>query len=164
MAQQGPSITGPVLSASAKDTRNKGAGSNGRQIDLSLHCSLWTLSSEQDPGLGYSGTQRQGLFLLIPVNDSHVAEKLQRQTAPDTERQALWRRGGHSRGRPKRIPSEPPNGGTSLSPFPSASQVPGGDSLANRRWITSKFMFCQSRELGGKAGILTTTAFALWSS
>lgn len=42
--------------------------------------------SKQDPGLNYSGTQRQGLFLLIPVNDSHIAKKLiAAETATDME-------------------------------------------------------------------------------
>lgn len=95
MAQQGPSITGPALSASAKDTRNKGAGSNARQRDLSSRCGLGALASEQDPGLGYSRAQRQGLFLLVPVNDSHVANNpVAAEAAPGAAGQAERRRGG----------------------------------------------------------------------
>lgn len=91
MAQQGPSITGPALSALAKDTGNKGAGSNARQIDLSSHCTPGALSPEQDPGLAYSGTQRRGPF-------PGVSRKWPRRipSEPQTVPAQPGRRGGQS--------------------------------------------------------------------
>lgn len=74
MAQQGPSITGPALSALAKDIGNKRAGSNARQIDLSSHSTSEALSPAQDPGLAHSGTQSRGLSLGVPVNVSPSAQ------------------------------------------------------------------------------------------
>lgn len=87
-------------------------GQAARQRDLSVHCSLWALSSEQDTGRGYSGTERQGLFLLIPVNDSHTDENLSHSsTGPDREKQSERRRRGQP-APPQSIPSKPPNGDT----------------------------------------------------
>lgn len=82
MAQQGPSITGPALSALAKDTGNKGAGSNAGQRDLSSHCTSGALSPEQDPGLAYSGTHSRGLFLGVPVEVALLASPLRVAAGP----------------------------------------------------------------------------------
>lgn len=81
----------------------------------------------QDPGLGCSGTQRQGLFLLIPVNDSHTAESRSATgTAPAAARREEGRPARHSR-----IRSEPPDGGSPAAPRQRRPRAPPGDSPAN---------------------------------
>jgi len=101
-AQQGPSITGPALSAPAKDTRNKGAGSHARQTDLAPRCPQRALSPEQGPRLGSSAPPGEGPFLRVPAAGSQAAAAPRGQ--PCSERAAPRRRAPRSRPGPARLP------------------------------------------------------------